>query len=253
MTSNSTLRFSNRVENYVKYRPHYPSEVFDFLQRECHLTPASVITDIGSGTGIFTKPLLERGYTVYAVEPNEPMRREADRQLEQYSNYHAVNGTAEATGLDGESADLVVCAQAFHWFNSPETKAEFKRILHPDGRAALIWNNRRTDADDFAIAYDELLKKQSGDYERVNHQNLSKADFANFYRDGKYTRVAFPNQQVFNLEQLTGRAFSSSYLPAQDTAAGRALSRLLQGLFDQYQTNGAVIFSYETEVYLGRV
>jgi SAM-dependent methyltransferase len=240
MIQDTTLRFSNRVANYVKYRPGYPVQVLDYLQQQCNLTSKIVIADIGSGTGIFTKLLLDRGYTVYAVEPNEAMRLEADRQLKHQPNYHSIGGT-------------VVCAQAFHWFNSPQTKAEFKRILRPDGWVALIWNNRRADADDFAIAYDLLLKKQSNDYEQVNHQNLTKTDFENFYSDGKYQLVKFRNEQVFNLEQLTGRAFSSSYLPAQDTDAGKKLSVLLKELFDWYQTDGNVTFRYDTEVYLGMV
>jgi ubiquinone/menaquinone biosynthesis C-methylase UbiE len=253
MAHDATLRFSNRVENYARYRPGYPDKVIDYLQKECHLDQSTVIADIGSGTGIFTKLLLERGYTVYAVEPNEAMRREAEKQLKNQANFHSVNGTAEATTLPGKTADLVVCAQAFHWFNNHETKAEFKRILASHGHVALIWNNRCIDADDFAIAYELLLKQKTGDHERVNHQNLTETDFANFYRDGKYKLVKFPNFQVFNLEQLTGRAFSSSYVPAQGTEEGKAFSVLLKALFDQYQTNGTVMFRYDTEIYLGRV
>lgn len=253
MTQDATSRFSDRVENYVKYRPGYPAQVLDYLQQRCHLTSESLIADIGSGTGIFTKLLLERDYEVYAVEPNDAMRREAERQLKHQPNFHSINCVAEATTLPAQSVDLVVCAQAFHWFNTPQTKAEFKRILKPDSSVALMWNNRRVDADDFAIAYDLLLKKQSNDYECVNHQNLSKTDFENFYRDSKYQLVKFPNEQVFNLEQLMGRAFSSSYLPAQDTDAGKKLSVLLTNLFDWYQIDGRVTFRYDTEVYLGRV
>lgn len=253
MAHDSTLRFSNRVENYAKYRPGYPDKAIDYLQKECHLTPASVVADIGSGTGIFTKLLLDRGYTVYGVEPNEAMRKEAEKQLKHQPGFHSVNGTAEATNLPDRSADLIVCAQAFHWFNNHETKTEFKRILAPHGHAALIWNNRCIDADDFAIAYEILLKQQTNDYERVNHQNLTETDFINFYHDGKYKLVKFSNFQVFNLEQLTGRAFSSSYVPIQDTEEGKAFSLLLKALFDQYQTNGTVMFRYDTEIYLGRV
>jgi ubiquinone/menaquinone biosynthesis C-methylase UbiE len=253
MTHDATLRFSNRADNYAKYRPDYPQKALDYLGHQCHLTPDSIIADIGSGTGIFTKLLLERGYTVYAVEPNEAMRRKAEKQLKDLPGFHSVNGAAEATTLPDKAVDLVVCAQAFHWFNNPETKAEFKRILRSGGYVALIWNNRCIDADDFAIAYEILLKQQTGDYEHVRHQNLTETDFANFYHTGKYKLIKFPNFQVFNLEQLTGRAFSSSYLPAQDTEEGRALSVLLKDLFDQYQTNGTVMFGYDTEIYLGRV
>lgn len=253
MAYDSTSRFSGRVENYAKFRPGYPDKVLDFLQRECQVTPQSIIADIGSGTGIFTKILLERGCAVYAVEPNESMRREAERQLKLVPGFHSVHGTAEQTTLEDQGVDLVVCAQAFHWFHNAQTKEEFKRILRPQGCVALIWNNRCIDADDFSIAYELLLKQQSGDYEQVSHLNLTDADFANFYRDGKYKLVKFPNYQVFGFEQLAGRAFSSSYVPSPDTDAGHEFSRQLKILFDQYQTKGTVKFSYETEIYLGGI
>jgi SAM-dependent methyltransferase len=253
MAHNSTSRFSNRAENYAKYRPDYPAKVLDYLQHECHLTSDSFIADIGSGTGIFTKLLLDRGYTVYAVEPNEAMRREAEKQLKSFPGFHSVSGIAEDTMLNDKSVNLIVCAQAFHWFNNAETKAEFKRILAPYGHIALIWNNRCIDVDDFAIAYELLLQQQDGDYERINHQNLTETDFASFYHDGKYKLAKFPNFQVFNFEQLAGRAFSSSYVPAPDTEAGHEFSLQLKQIFDQYQTNGTVMFRYDTEVYLGRL
>jgi len=253
MTNNSTSRFSDRVNNYVKYRPGYPPEVISYLEKECRLSVGSVVADVGSGTGIFTKLLLEKGYTVYAVEPNEPMRQAADEQLGNYPGYHSTNGTAGATGLPPKTTDLIVCAQAFHWFNTPGTKVEFKRILKPGGHVALIWNNRDVEADAFATAYELLLQQQSGDYERVNHQNLSETDFVNFYRDGKYSLVKFHNQQVFDFEELAGRAFSSSYVPAEETEAGQHFKTSLQELFDCYNRHGKVVFRYQTEVYLGKV
>jgi SAM-dependent methyltransferase len=253
MAHDSTSRFSNRVANYAKYRPSYPAKVLDYLQHECHLTEQCVVADIGSGTGIFTKLLLDRGYTVFAVEPNEAMRRHAEHQLKSDPPFYSIDGTAEATMLDSKSVHLIVCAQAFHWFNNAETKAEFKRILAPHGHIALIWNNRCIDADDFAIAYEILLKQQEGDYEKINHQNLAETDFAAFYHDGKYKLAMFSNYQVFNFEQLAGRAFSSSYVPAEDTTEGHLFSTQLKAIFDQYQSNGTVMFRYDTEVYLGRL
>jgi SAM-dependent methyltransferase len=251
-SNDSTKRFTGRVSNYVKYRPGYPKEVIDYLEKECHLSDRSAIADVGAGTGIFTKLLLERNYRVYAIEPNDAMREEADRQLKHFPNYHSMAGKADLTGLTSQSIDLIVCAQAFHWFNTPETKAEFQRILKPGGQVALIWNNRYIEADLFAIAYDTLLKTQSGgDYERINHQNLTQADFDNFYAD--YSLVKFPNQQVFDFDQLAGRAFSSSYVPAEGTEAGKAFKLELKAVFDQYQQDGKVIFRYDTEVYLGMV
>lgn len=253
MAHDSTLRFGNRVANYAKYRPSYPDKVLDYLQHECHLTSESVIADIGSGTGIFTKLLLDRGFTVYAVEPNDSMRHEAEKQLKLLPGFYSLNGTAENTNLPDKNTNLIVCAQAFHWFNNAETRAEFKRILAPYGHVALIWNNRCIDADDFAIAYELLLKQQSSDYERINHQNLTEADFVAFYHNGKYSLAKFSNYQVFNFAQLAGRAFSSSYVPAEDTPEGHMFSIQLKAIFDQYQTNGTVMFRYDTEVYLGKL
>ncbi|MBS1530725.1 MAG: class I SAM-dependent methyltransferase [Bacteroidetes bacterium] len=254
MSTDSTKRFSDRVANYVKYRPGYPGEIIDYLEKACDLKPGSVIADIGAGTGIFTKLLLEKGYKVYGVEPNDPMREEADRQLSQFSGYHSMTGTADKTGLATKSIDLIVCAQAFHWFNTAEAKAEFQRILKPGGKAALIWNNRDVEADAFATAYDALLKTLSGgDYEKINHQNLNTADFERFYKNGQYVLTKFPNQQIFDFEQLAGRAFSSSYVPAEDTEAGKAFKAELKKVFDTHQQGGKVVFKYDTEVHLGEV
>lgn len=254
MKTDPTKRFSNRVSNYVKYRPGYPEEVIDFLIEQCNLTPDSHIADVGSGTGIFSTLLLNKGYTVYGVEPNEDMRSWAENNLSLNKNFISVNGTSENTTLPAQSIDLIVCAQAFHWFKPEETRREFKRILKDDGQyVALIWNNRLTEVDEFAKAYDNLLNEKAIDYKEVNHQHLKEVNFESFFRDGKYSLTKFPNQQIFDYEGLAGRAFSSSYVPEADSKAGIEFSRLLKQLFDEHQLNGQVKFRYETEIYLGKV
>lgn len=249
--SNSAQRFTNRVDNYTRYRPGYPDEVLVFLRQEGNLSGHSKIADVGSGTGIFTLLLLNEGYTVFAVEPNQAMRNVADNQLRGNKNYHSINGTAEATNLAAHSVDMIVCAQAFHWFDAQKTKAEFARILKPGGKVALIWNNRQVEADDFFIAYEFLLQQQASDYKRVNHQNLTEADFNAFFNNGSYQLTKFLNVQVFDLDGLAGRAFSSSYVPAQDTPEGFAFMKQLKEIFDTCQVDGKVTVYYETEVYLG--
>jgi len=133
LSHNSTTRFSNKVENYIKYRPHYPKAVIDYLKSENILKNDSVIADIGSGTGISAEMFLKNGSTVYGVEPNKEMREAAERLMSNYKNFISVNGTAEVTSLGIHSIDLIVAAQAFHWFDLDKTKAEFKRILKPKG------------------------------------------------------------------------------------------------------------------------
>jgi len=252
-TPEPTKRFTERVDNYVKYRPGYPIEVLDLLENEGRLNGNSAVADIGSGTGIFTKLVLQRGYKVYAVEPNQAMQQAARMWLGSDENFVPVDAVAEATTLATHSIDIVVCAQAFHWFNGARTRWEFNRILKQDGVAALIWNNRLPDTDDFSKAYEKLLKTESVDYNKVNHRNIGDIDFKAFFKNGVYKQVNFPNVQVFNLDGLMGRAFSSSYVPPESSNDGAKFKGLLKDIFAKYNANGTVTFSYQTEVYIGKV
>jgi ubiquinone/menaquinone biosynthesis C-methylase UbiE len=253
MEADPTKRFSDRVDNYVKYRPTYPPQVLQYLKDECKLTDHSVIADIGAGTGIFTKLLLDKGYEVFAIEPNKPMLDSAIEQLSGYKNFNFINSGAECTELPNASVDLIVCAQSFHWFSNDNTRVEFSRILKLGGKAALIWNNRSTDTDKFAKEYDALLQNDSVDYNKVNHQKISDLNFRVFFKDGAYTLKSFPNVQIFDEEGLIGRAFSSSYVPPEDTEEGQKFLKLLKALFAKYNDNGKVSFHYQTEIYLGEV
>src|SRR5215472_7865132 len=109
--SDPTQRFSSRVDDYVRYRPTYPSEVINLLRQECGLTPDTTIADIASGTGIFTRLLLDNGNRVYGVEPNVAMRHAGEEFLASYSRFSSRDGTAEATTLPDQSVDLVTAAQ----------------------------------------------------------------------------------------------------------------------------------------------
>lgn len=91
----STERFSTRVENYVKYRPHYPSAVIDLLQSECGLNRESIVADVGSGTGILSELFLKHGCSVHGIEPNREMREAGEKLLRDYSNFKSIDGTAE--------------------------------------------------------------------------------------------------------------------------------------------------------------
>ncbi|HEY2582133.1 MAG TPA: class I SAM-dependent methyltransferase, partial [Mucilaginibacter sp.] len=231
----------------------YPKEVITVLKNECNLSQRSVVADIGSGTGIFTVLLLKQGYKVYAVEPNEDMQHAAKIQFAGDDNFIPVNGNAEATTLKEKSIDLIVCAQAFHWFNNEKTRAEFKRILADEGKAALIWNNRLSDADEFSIAYENILKNKTSEYTEVNHRNINENDLKALFRNGEYKTAYYPNVQVFDEDGLMGRAFSSSYVPPEGTEEGENFRQLLKDIFEKYSKDGKVNFHYQTEIYLGKV
>jgi 16S rRNA A1518/A1519 N6-dimethyltransferase RsmA/KsgA/DIM1 with predicted DNA glycosylase/AP lyase activity len=107
-----TLRFSSRVENYIRYRPGYPGEVLETLRTECGLTSAAVVADIACGTGIFTRILLENGNRVIGVEPNQAMREAAGKLLSGYPKFTSIAGTAEETTLPDRSVEFATPAPA---------------------------------------------------------------------------------------------------------------------------------------------
>ena len=208
--SNSKTRFSDRVEDYVRYRPSYPADVVATLRRECGLTASSTIADIGAGTGILSQLFLSNGNTVYAVEPNEPMRRAAVEWLGGNSKFHAVAGSAEETTLAAASVDFVTVGQAFHWFDRARAKQEFTRILRPGGWIVLLWNDRDETSTPFAREYEQLLVTYGKDYLQVKHRNISENDIADFFRPSRMHTTKIGTFQDFDLEGLLGRLRSSS-------------------------------------------
>lgn len=246
-----TQRFSDRVADYVRWRPSYPAGVIGTLRKAGLLRPEAVVADIGSGTGIFSALLLPHGARVLAVEPNAAMRAAAEEQLGAQKNFTSVAGTAEATTLPDKSVDLVVAAQAFHWFDGPRTRREFARILRPGGRVALVWNERLTDTTPFLAEYEALLHRRATDYAKVNHANLDAQDLGEFFGPGGFVLETFDYQQNFDLAGLTGRLLSSSYAPAAGQPGHEEMLRELREIFDRRQESGRVTFLYQTKLYCG--
>ncbi|MDA0813399.1 MAG: class I SAM-dependent methyltransferase [Verrucomicrobia bacterium] len=252
MMKKPTERFSDRVENYVRYRPHYPEGVVDTLIDKCQLGDDSYLADIGSGTGIFTRHLLDKGLRVTAVEPNLEMRQAAEVTLTGYGGFTSVDGSAEATGLADGAVDLVVAAQAFHWFRHDETRTEFHRILKTNGWVALIWNQRKIQQP-FQQDYDALLRAYAPDYKNANHMNLSDAAIASFFDSAQFQIHSFRNAQRFDKAGFLGRMQSSSYTPTIGTPEHLKLIEAAEILFARHEEGGRVSFEYDTRLFLGRI
>jgi len=247
----ATQRFSSRVENYVRFRPGYPPEVFELLQRECGLAPDSVIADIASGTGIFTRMLAENGNRVFGVEPNDKMRRAGERLLESYSGFTSIAGTAEATTLPDHIVDIVAAAQAAHWFDREKARREFVRILKPGGWLVLLWNERRTDSTPFLREYEHLLLSYGTDYQEVRHERTT-AEIADFFSPSPFRSRNLEMRQEVDYTGLEGRLLSSSYTPTSDHANYDTMLRELRRIFDAHQIDDRVSLEYNTLVYYGR-
>jgi SAM-dependent methyltransferase len=234
------------------YRPEYPPAAIEHLQNECGITHDSVIADIGSGTGILTRMLLDNGNRVFAVEPNFDMRKAGEEFLSRYSGFISVAGSAEATTLADHSIDLVTAAQAAHWFDREKARREFVRILKPGGWLVLLWNERCTDTTPFLREYEQLLLTYGTDYQDVRHERTTSAIDA-FFAPSPYKERSFENQQEFGYEALEGRLLSSSYTPQPDHPNYAAMLRELRRLFDEHQSRERVLFEYSTRVYYGQL
>jgi len=248
----SKERFSDRVNNYVKFRPSYPSEAIDCLIAKTGLGTSDIIADIGSGTGKFTRLLISRGLQVYAVEPNENMRLAAEKDMCDNYAFHSVNGSAEETTLPDHGIDLITVAQAFHWFDREKCGAEFKRILKPGGKVALIWNRRDKDGSEFMSEYEHTIKRIHGDeVPNFAHDAITDSVFGEFFE--RYERYYFHWAQHFDFDGLWGRAQSSSYSPVAGHPNHEPLKTALKELFDKHQQNSTVDFAYRTELIIGEI
>ncbi len=248
----ATERFSNRVEDYVRYRPHYPTAVLDCLRNNCGLCESSVLADVGSGTGILTELFLRYGTTVFAVEPNRPMREAGERLLKSYPGFQSVAGRAEATTLPDRSVDFVTAGQAFHWFERNQARVEFTRILKARGWVVLIWNERLTRASPFAEDYEHLLREYAIDYEKIDHRQITEEIIGQFY-GGPFGQASFKHCQRVDFTGAKGRLLSSSYIPDATQARHPEMIAELQRVFESYQKNNEVIFDYETRIFYGRL
>ena len=246
-------RFSTKVEDYIKYRPHYPYVILNLLKKKIGLKPEWIIADIGSGTGISSELFLRNGNVVYGVEPNKEMREGGELYLKDYKNFTSINGTAEATGLENNSVDMVAAGQAFHWFDVVKARSEFKRILKPEGYVVLMWNIRITKGSPLMDDYEKLLLKFGTDYKEVGHTNMvTKEILGNIFKHG-YNYKQFDNEQLFDFVGFKGRFLSASYVPDENRPNYRPMIEELERIFHKHKKAGKVRIHYLAEVYYGTI
>ena len=249
----STDKFTDKAEVYAKYRPSYPLEYIEYLVSDAGLNEDCIIADIGSGTGILSRQLLERGFTVIGVEPNDDMRTVAEQTLKTYSRFISIKGTAENTTINDNSLDIVTVAQAFHWFDLKQFRLECQRFLKQDGRVALVWNSRDASSD---------INKESADVCQKYCPNFigfsggmeeTPIAFQQFFKDGKYDIKYFRNDLQFNQIGFLGRYLSASYSPKKTDKEYNPFITALSDLFEKYSNNGEIVIPNITRSYLGSV
>lgn len=249
----SKERFSDRVEDYLRYRPGYPREIIGILERDGVLRSDSVVADIGSGTGFLAELFLEYGCSVYGVEPNPEMRAGGERHLARFPRFRSVPGSAEATTLVDASVDLVTVGQALHWFDLACARREMRRILRPPFWLAIAFNDRDIAASPFMREYDTLLIRHAPDYQRIRSRYPTDVQYQTIFNSDSYAKVPLAYHQAFGEEALVGRVLSSSYAPRAGEEGHEALVAALRGLFARHQSDGRVRFEYRSLLVYGNI
>ena len=257
MQLSATERFSDRADAYVRGRPSYPQAIVEQLQEVGALKRGQTVVDVGVGTGLSAEPFLRSGYTVIGVEPNEPMRSAGDQQLREYVNkggtYHSVAGTAEATTLLDDAADLVIAGQAFHWFDASRAAIEARRILRPGGWVALIWNDRQSTGSAFLAGYEALLRTHGIDYAKLLHRHIDEKAIAQFFAPAQAAVATFDNPRDLERKDLLALVSSASYLPAPGDPRHAAMLLALNALFDTNAKDGTVQMMYRTRMHYAQI
>jgi SAM-dependent methyltransferase len=223
------------------------------LAQSLQLPPGAQIVDLGCGTGLSCEAFLRAGFAVIGVEPNEAMRRHAQSLSSTWPHFRVVNGRAEATGLDGAQADLVVAAQAFHWFDVGPARAESLRILRRPALAALIWNDRRAEGSAFSEGYESLVRRFSPDYLEIRHRHGREDRLAEFFGHKTWRTISVEHDDLLDLPTLAERLNSASYMPKAEDPSHPQMMVELQALFDATAHDARVRMEFETRILFGEI
>ena len=246
-----TGAFSSKAADYAESRPGYPAALFDALRSDGTLRPVDSIADVGAGTGLFTAALLERGYSVTAVEPNAGMLAVADALLLQCAGYRSVAASAEATTLPDSSFDVVTCAQAFHWFDVDAVRREWLRILKSDGRVVLTWNTRPLN-DPLQAEFDSILGEFGGERHSALTARQELTTVPPFFAGAAFRELTFPNSQCLERKGFVSLVLSRSTMPDRASPAGKAAEVVASKVFERFQSEGSVTVNYSTLAFVGR-
>ncbi len=244
-------KFNGMADDYSKYRPNYAKESIDYLINEAQLTENSIIADIGSGTGKFSKLLLDEGFKVFGVEPNNDMRQKAEYELQDRKNFRSISGTSENTTLSNNSIDLITVAQAFHWFDMEQFRVECGRILKTNGYVAILYNNGDYSTEvinEISVLSERYCPKYVGSSGGIEK---NPTVFDNFF--DTYEIKVFENSYSLNMKQFIGLNFSASYAPKSNEPNYEQYLRALVELFEKYSVQDTLFMPNNTICRLGKV
>lgn len=247
-----TERFTGRVAEYEKYRSRYPKAVIEILTVRCGLRHEDLVADVGAGTGMLSELFLENGNAVVAIEPNDEMRAVCEQLASAWPGLTVKKATAEATGIEDASVDLVAVGRAFHWFDVAKTEVEFRRILRPGGWVTIVSNSRVRDDSPISKAYEGVLREFGTDYAENQERYESRARVDAFFAGGELFREESYGEQRLKLEELVGLTQSFSVTPEPGHTKYEGMQEALREFFTRWQEDGIVTMKTACKVTCGR-
>ena len=216
--------YERHADAYDRARPSYPEAAVAWLLEGARRTPGTTdVLELGAGTGKLTEQLAARGCSVTATDPSEAMLSRLTRRA---PRARALAGTAEQIPVRPRSVDLVVAAQAFHWFDTDRTLHEVARVLRPGGRLAFLWNSR-----DERIPWVKRLGRIMG----TAHQADDPTDMI----DGtgmfeSVERTSFRFWQPLSRESLRDLVVSRSHVAVMSDFERERVLRKVDDLYAEY-------------------
>lgn len=239
--------FEKEADRYQRGRPDYPAGVAGWLSESLALKPGKTVIDLGAGTGRFTRWLLDTGATPIAVEPVAAMRAQLQQALPEVTT---LQGTATSIPLPDDSVDVVVCAQAFHWFSTGEALKEIRRILKPGGKLGLIWNVRNESVP-WVAELTEIVARHEGDTPRYASGAWRKLFPADGY--GPLEEAVFPHTHEGTVEQvMVDRTLSVSFIAALPAAEKERVAQEVRALASrtpELAGKEEIVFPYQTHAF----
>jgi SAM-dependent methyltransferase len=251
MTTDPRTQFSSKAQGYQDHRWDYAPAAIETLIGQTHLGDKAVIADIGAGTGMVSRHFIERGYQVFAVEPNLAMRQMAEQALGHDPAFHTIDGLADATTLAKQSVDLIVVGRAIHWFSPVSTRDEFLRILKPTGWLAIL--RTPVTASPLKTAIDTMRTAENGCIEALHKQRIESTPLNFYYGNDDFLFWNFPATTQEGWEQLLGRITSFSSTPSEADPLYPQFKAALRAVFDHFSVDGQVTVDFSTELFLGQI
>jgi ubiquinone/menaquinone biosynthesis C-methylase UbiE len=249
--------FDDAAQEYERGRPGYPAEAIDSLVRELGLDQQSVVVDLAAGTGKLTRDLTRRFDEVIAIEPLAAMRDQLARAA---PTAHTLEGTAESMPVADASADAVLVAQAFHWFDGRRALDEIARVLRPGGGLALLWNTTPWERREGAwfSRLDDLVERSRADLSvmRRHRSGRWREAFDGERRFAPLRTATFDNPQWPSTDEFLANLASRSYIARLDPAARQELLAEVSDLLGQPGAPieaGRVVVPMKTDVYWARL